>query len=64
MTAEKSGMYPFIVNTRIHICIYVCIYMWGFSGSSVIKNPPANAGKGSSISGLERSPGEENGYPL
>ena len=39
----------------------------GFSGGSVVKNPPANAGDArdsGSISGLERSLGEGNGYPL
>ena len=36
----------------------------GFSGGSVIKNPPANAGDVGSIPGLERSPGEGNGNPL
>ena len=30
----------------------------------VVKNPPANAGDLGSIPGLERSPGEGNGYPL
>ena len=36
-------------------------------GGPVVKNPPANAGDAgdiSLISGLGRSPGEENGYPL
>ena len=39
----------------------------GFSGGSVVKNPPANAGDAGdsgSISGLERSPGGENSNPL
>ena len=36
----------------------------GFSGSSVIKNPPANAGDVGSIPGLGRSPGKGNGYWL
>ena len=31
----------------------------GFSGGSVVKNLPANAGDMGSISGLGRSPGEE-----
>ena len=30
----------------------------------MVKNPPANAGDVGSVSGLERSPGEENGNPL
>ena len=36
----------------------------GFPGGSVVKNLPANAGVGSSIPGLGRSPGEANGNPL
>ena len=39
----------------------------GFPGSSVVKNPPANAGDAGdvgSIPGLERYPGEGNGKPL
>ena len=35
-----------------------------FPGVSVVKNLPANAGDAGSISGLGRSPGEGNGYPL
>ena len=31
-------------------------YRWGFSGVSVIKNPPANAGEESLIPGLGRPP--------
>ena len=36
----------------------------GYSGGSVIKNYPANAGDAGSISGSERSPREGNGNPL
>ena len=37
----------------------------GFSGSSVVKNPPANPGyTWGSIPGSGRFPGEGNGYPL
>ena len=36
----------------------------GFSGGSVVKNPPANAGDGGLILGLGRFPGEGNGNPL
>ena len=35
-----------------------------FPGGQVVKNPPANAGDSSSISGSEKSPGEGNGNPL
>ena len=33
-------------------------------GSSMVKNPPANAGDAGSIPGLGRSPGKGNGDPL
>ena len=36
----------------------------GFSGGSVVKNPPANIGDLGSISGSRRSPGEGNGNLL
>ena len=39
----------------------------GFYGGSVVKNMPANAGDTrdlDSIPGSEKSPGEENDYPL
>jgi len=36
----------------------------GLPGGSVVKNLPANAGDGGSISRLGRSPGEENGNPI
>ena len=35
-----------------------------FPGSTVVKNPPANAEDASSIPGSGRSPGERNGNPL
>ena len=35
-----------------------------FSGGSVVKNPPANAGDVDSVLGSGRSPGEGNGNPL
>ena len=46
------------------------IYAWihglilGFSGGSVVKNPPANGGDVGSIPGWGRSPGEGNSNPL
>ena len=36
----------------------------GFTGGSVVKNLPLNAGDAGSIPGSGRSPGEENGNPL
>ena len=37
---------------------------WGFSGGSVVKNLPANAGDADSGPGWGRSPGEGNGNLL
>ena len=36
----------------------------GFSGGSVVKHSPANAGDSDSIPGSRRSPGGENGNPV
>ena len=36
----------------------------GFPSSSMVKNPPANAGDVGLISGSGRSPAEGNGHPL
>ena len=36
----------------------------GFSGGSMVKNLPANAGEPGLLPGSGRSPGEENGSPL
>jgi len=52
-----------------------CCIWWGhkesdtteqlnWTGGSVVKNPPANAGDASSIPGSGRYPGEGNGYPF
>ena len=43
---------------------YMYIPMWGFPGSSAVKNLPDNAGDMGSIPGSGRSPGEENGNLL
>ena len=43
---------------------YICTYIWGFPGGSVVKNPSANAGHMGLIAGLERFHGEGNGSPL
>ena len=45
---------------------YFCVYVfriWGFPSGSLEKNLPSNAGGGSLILGLGRSPGEGNGNP-
>ena len=38
--------------------------MYSFTGGSVVKNSPANAGYMGLILGSGRSPGVGNGYPL
>ena len=38
--------------------------IWGLPDSSVVKNPPANAGDVGLILGSGRTPGEGNGNPL
>ena len=40
------------------------VYLVGFPGGLVVKNPPANAGEVGSIPGFQRSPGEGNGNLL
>ena len=44
----------------MHVCVYVYV---GFSGGSVVKNPPANAGDTGLVPGVGRSPRERNGNP-
>ena len=49
----------------IHIYIHTYIYIsQGFPGGSDGKESACNLGDPASIPGLERSPGEGNGYPL
>ena len=40
------------------------IYIYGFPGGSEVKASASNARDTGSITGLGRSPGEGNGYPL
>ena len=43
-------------------CFFVCFnfyFILEYTGDSVVKNPPANAGDVGSIPGLEKSPGED-----
>ena len=40
------------------------MYFGGFSGPSVVENPPDNAGEAGSVPGLGRFSGEGNGNPL
>ena len=44
--------------------IYIISLDLHFPGSTVVKNPPVNAGEVGSISGLGRFCGEGNGNPL
>ena len=48
-----------VVSFRISL-----MFLMGFSGGSVVKNPPASAGDMGSIPWSRRSPGEGNGNPL
>ena len=52
----------FLAN-RMNVYIYIYIFM-GFSGGSVVKNLPANAGDAGLTLRSGRSPGEGNGNPL
>ena len=62
MNITNVHMYTLsITYMRIYVPIQVCM---GFSGGSVVKNPPANAGNTGSIPGPRRFPGEGNGYLL
>ena len=44
--------------------MYISECLWGFPGSSVVKNSPANAGDAGLIPGSGRPPGGRNGNPL
>ena len=50
-----------VVSVAGHGYISTCA---DFSGGAVVKNPPTDARDAGSITGLERSPGEGNGYPF
>ena len=50
------------IYPSMNMCICMCYT--GFSGGSVVKNLPANAGDTGSIPGLERSPGRQNSNPF
>ena len=53
-----------ILPVRLRYCLAHSKGLTGFPGSSVVKNPPANAGAVGSIPESERSPREGNGNPL
>ena len=48
----------------LHNIINICMFILGFAGDSDGKESICNVGDLGSIPGLERCPGEENGYPL
>ena len=48
---------------KVNLFIFLLKYR-NFSGGSDSQESTCNAGYPSSIPGLKRSPGEENGYPL
>ena len=51
--------------TSVHFSLTIAhLFLTGFSGGSVVKNPPANAKVTGSIPGSGRFPGEGNGNPL
>ena len=49
---------------RFGLLSFQTIWKGGFSGSTVVKTLPANAGDMSTITGLGRSPGVRCGNPL
>ena len=76
LIGEKPELFLTLVNLRnysVHPfqCSFsdlgkflTCMYILGFPGDSVVKNPPANAGDQGSIPGLGRSPAEGNANSL
>ena len=57
--SDMTDTYTHHLNKSLQIS-----YIKGFPGGSVVRNPSANAEDLGSVSGLGRSPGEENGSPL
>ena len=72
----SSDGFSFEIIAFICVCVCVCVYkhadlcfkeaitIWGFSGVSLVKNPPAITGDVGSIPEWGRSPGEGYGNPL
>ena len=67
-TTLKSRIHnkmPLLKNyILLDIVSFLVLIEPGFPGGSDIKEPAFNVGDLGSIPGLERSPGERNGYPL
>ena len=63
--ADFESSYVLTVNTDTNESPSgLKIQSYGFPSPSMVKNPSANAGEASLISGLGRSPGEGNDNPL
>ena len=58
-------MYVCVMSMSVYVCACVCIYVYmGFPDGSDGKESACNVADPDWISGLGRSPGEENGNPL
>ena len=53
-----------LISKLTKLCTSIMYRWYAISGSSVVKNLPANAGDAGSIPGSGRSPGGGNGSPL
>ena len=66
-TAYSVNFNPYLmkfVSKNCTLIVQYSLWTWGFPGSSVVKNLPANAGDVSSIPGSVRSSGEGNSNPF
>ena len=52
------------LSVSSELLLFLLWVAFAFSGGSVVKNPPTNAGDAGLIPGLRRSPGEGTGKPL
>ena len=57
-------IYTLYIYVCVYIYIYICKELLGLSGTSLVNNPPANAGDTGLIPGLGRSLGEGNDKAL
>ena len=57
-------IYTLYIYVCVYIYIYICKELLGLSGTSLVKNPPANAGDTGLIPGSGRSLGEGNDKAL
>ena len=61
-SSDHKTLFLYLQTPKIFILLYIIVR--GFPDSSDGKASACNAGDPGSIPGLERSPGEGNGYPL